>query len=426
MYIFIGILLYFESFITGIPFLDYSDKLAIGAVIIFLGYHFLIKKDFKKWFFKIIESRQILFFLSLLLVSVLSLLITDIGISKDNLFSLKILFFCFIFFLFFAYIGFEYKKIRKVVFMFVVLEVITCIFSLVTLYFPAEFLNIFEKIVPESTFGFYEEEIIRGRVAPIGALMGVYLLPLFFIEGKNKVKSMFYWMVFVLGCLAILLHSYRGDVVAMFLGLTFFGIVFFLKSKSKHFYLKYLIFSFFVIFLIGLNLPIARRFMLKDDYDIQTINSRRRYASVALDLFEAEKIFGVGYGNYQKIADPMVVNTFGGGKQKTVSLPGSPHNQFLSWLSETGLVGSLGFVTLLMVFVLDDFKYIRRNKYPKPLILVLMISSWVLVVVSLLNSMAINLFYVFYAIRGMLLGNSLIDNNVTICSNDKNENSNRS
>jgi O-antigen ligase len=167
-----------------------------------------------------------------------------------------------------------------------------------------------------------------------------------------------------------------------------------------------------LIFLIGVNLPIAKRFLLLDDYDVQTLNSRVQYANTAYDSFKAAKFLGVGYGNFQKIADPLIGLDSGTNSKISIfntpiSLPGNPHNQFLSWLSETGIIGVMVYVLLLGIFLKSDFDYIRFNKSRDIFVVCLIVSSWVLIVASILDAMATNLFYMFYIIRGLLLGNYL-------------------
>jgi len=416
MYLLIIFLLFFESFATGIPILNYSDKLAVGVVIVYLGF-LLIKKNFWKRVLVIIESRQFLCFWLLILVSILSILLSKVEITKDNFTALKTLFFCCLFYTVFIFVGYDYKKVKKIVWSLILMGFFTGILSLLTFYYPNVLLNILKYVFPESSFDFYNEEILRGRIAPVGALMGVYLLPIVFIGNKKKFKNIFLLVVFLLESLAVLLHNYRGDVIAMFFGYIVLVLVLVLKSKNKFYYLKYIIFSFLLVFLVGINLPIAKRFLLEDDYDIQTIDSRKQYAAVALDLFRSENTIGVGYGNYQKLANPLVVSADSTGLEKILTpvyLPGSPHSQLLSWLSETGLLGTIIFLGLLFIFLQTDFNYIKSSKNLELMVLILIISSWVLIVVSLLNAMAINLFYIFYVIRGILFGIELPNDNVIV------------
>lgn len=419
MYLLIVFLLFFESFATGIPILNYSDKLAVGIVVVYLGF-LLIEKNFWKRVLAIIESRQFLCFLLLVLVSILSILLSKVGLTKDNFTALKTLFFCCLFYTVFIFIGYDYQKVNKIVWCLILLGFFTGILSFLTFYYPNVILNILKYVFPESSFDFYNEEILRGRIAPIGALMGIYLLPLAFIENKKKFKNIFLLAIFFLESIAILLHNYRGDVIAMYFGYIVLVLVLVLRSRNKFYYLKYAMFSFLLVFLVGINLPIAKRFLLEDDYDIQTIDSRKQYAAVALDLFRSENAIGVGYGNYQKLANPLVVSADSTGLKKILTpvyLPGSPHNQLLSWLSETGLLGTIIFLGLLFIFLQTDFNYIKSSKNLELTMLILIISSWVLIVVSLLNAMAINLFYMFYIIRGIIFGVELSGNNVMALKN---------
>lgn len=144
----------------------------------------------------------------------------------------------------------------------------------------------------------------------------------------------------------LLLRSKKIAVAAITIFLTmsratiFLGFIFLFKKNIK----------IFIILLIILSPILFTRFSALLNYDNLTLLRREELTVTAGNLFLKNPVFGVGLNNFISSQQDLVV-----GPSRFLQ---PVHNIFLLALSETGLVGFLGFVILLFpVFKLDASRY---------------------------------------------------------------------
>lgn len=403
-------LLFFEGvYFPVVPLVNYSDKLVL-MVIIFLGViQFIKNKKYREDIGKLIGSRQIECFLALLLVSILSVLLSEFAITKDNYTSIKTLIMSMAIFMYFASLKLDKYKIKKIVVFISLLTLVVGIVSIISYINYSAVLKIIKVFFPEFTYKYFSYEFVRGRMAPIGGIVISFLLPISLL-GKNIYKNIGWLVVFVLGCVSVLLFNYRSYVISMLFGIAFYGffmLVAFLKKKQSLAIVRLILVGVLIVVFVGTRLPVMQRFLFQDQDDMNNVLSRLSYMSLATDAFKARPITGIGLGNFQKVANPLIAVEKINARvlmREPIYLSGNPHNQLLLCLSETGMMGGLFYLMLLLSFAVTDLKYIIQTKIKEQVILALIVVSWVFVVTSMLDATSLNLFYIFYLIRGILLG----------------------
>lgn len=403
-------LLFFEGFyFPVIPLINYSDKLALVIIIFFGGIQFIKNKKYRENIGILVGSRQVVYFLGLLFVSILSVLLSGFTITKDNLTSIKALIISMVIFIYFASLRLDKYKIKKIIVFISLLVLIVGIVSIISYVNYFTVLKIIKVFFPEFTYKYFSYEFARGRIAPIGGIVISFLFPVSLI-GKNIYKNIGFLVVFVLGSVSVLLFNYRSYVMSMLFGIVFYGflmLVAFSKKKQSLTVVKLILVGVLILVIVGMKLPVMQRFLFQDQDDMNNIYSRLSYMSLATDMYEARPVMGIGLGNFQKVANPLIALQKVNARAlitESIYLSGNPHNQLLLWLSETGLIGGLFYLMLLVSFAASDLKYIIQNKIKEQVILALIVVSWVFVVTSMLDATSQNLFYIYYLIRGMLLG----------------------
>lgn len=405
-------LIFFESlYFPVIPFVNYSDKLVLVMIIIFTGIQFIKDSKYRENIRKLMESRQVTYLLGLLLVSIISVLLSEFAVTKDNNTAIKTLVMSMAIFMYFASLGLDINKIKKMVVFISLLTLVVGLVSVMSYVNYSEVLKIIKLFFPEFTYKYFSYEFIRGRIAPIGGIVISFLLPISLL-GKKLSKNIGWLIIFILGCVSVLLFNYRSYVISMLFGILFYGLIMLmtlLRNKESLIMVKLILIGVLIVVIVGTKLPVMQRFLFHDQDDMNNVFSRLSYMSLATDAFRARPITGIGLGNFQKVANPLValekVNTRVLIKEP-IYLSGNPHNQLLLWLSETGVLGGLVNIMLLISFAVADYKYIIQIRVKKQVILALIVVSWVFVMESMLDATSLNLFNIFYLIRGTLLGYS--------------------
>lgn len=403
-------LLFFEGFyFPVVPLVNYSDKLVLVVMFFGGGIRFIKDKKYREDMGRLMGSGQMTCFLGLLLVSILSVLLSEFAITKDNYTSIKTLIISMVIFIYFASLKLDKYKIKKIIVFISWLTLVVGIVSIISYINYSAVLKIIKMFFPEFTYKYFSYEFVRGRIAPIGGVVISFLLPISLL-GKDVYKNITLLVVFILGCVSVLLFNYRSYVISMLFGIVFYAfliLVTFLKRKQSLTKVKLISLGMLVVLTVGTKLPVMQRFLFQDQDDVNNILSRLSYMSLATDAFKTNPIIGIGLGNFQKVANPLIATEkvkAGVLVEEPIYLSGNPHNQLLLWLSETGVIGGLFYLILLLSFAVTDLKYIIKTEAKEQVILALIVVSWVFVVTSMLDATSLNLFYFFYLIRGMLLG----------------------
>ena len=231
-----------------------------------------------------------------------------------------------------------------------------------------------------------------GPVAHPNIFGGYLLLVLFsailFFSNKEKIKIINY---FFLGLIILsLFFTFSRSALLAGLSLVIFFIFYAFSQKKKN--LKHLtIFSLliFVVFFISLWPVFQTRVLINSANEMESVVERADSAVEALEIWQNNKWFGVGVGNYTVVLTHKYSNLSGWQYQPV-------HNTFLLILVELGLVGlSLSFLVGIM------FLYFIYSKAKSRLFWLVLLSAPLLFI--MLFDHYLYSFYVGLAIFGLYL-----------------------
>lgn len=178
-----------------------------------------------------------------------------------------------------------------------------------------------------------------GTFSHPNSLAGFILVALIFIFGKVKLR--FWDKAAILAGLSLLFLSFSRTVwlTAFILGFSFF----FGKLKSNFFQKKFpLSFSYLVT---ALFIPLILYFFSQTTIDLSSFIIRRDLARVAVSLFKASPLFGIGAGQFIiRLAESQPV-------WPSLYWLQPVHNIFLLVAGETGLIGLSLFLWLIVLTV---------------------------------------------------------------------------
>ena len=373
--------------ITG-PFLP--DFILSLSCLLFL---FLTIKEKN---FKIYNNLFVKIFFSFWVILIFTSLI-----SKDILLSLKSSFFYFRFGLFVIFMNYLLKKNKdfeirfiKVCFYSIILVLISCLIEFIILRY-SYLLQLYELYMSSTEFYFklrYGDftNQINNRVSGLFGSEGVAgsyilrLIPFFFIyslyllEKKrfNKKKLFLFNILFVLIAFVVLITGER----AAFILLCFSFLLNFLIVKKLRYLFKYSIIASFILvsFTVYFD-PILKSRIIdqtKHQLNVFSDHSKRKITELkneksnrkfliselheghfyaAWKIFLENKIFGAGMKGYRNIC----YNDYNFKLDKKVICSTHPHNTLLQFLSETGIIGTMYYLTILILILFQ----ILRNFY---------------------------------------------------------------
>lgn len=239
-------------------------------------------------------------------------------------------------------------------------------------------------------------------------------LAFFYLVDKKRLNKK-YLVPLVLLISFSLLSNIRTRLVqnifAIFTSLILILIVGGFKNKKTAFNLVIGIIIFFFLILnmvTSINsYNIISRLNLENE-NLSTIISRKEFASLSIDYFKSSPIFGIGLGNYtnQKILNDKF-NTFSIQKNQQeyhLAVADSPHNIFFEILSESGILGIISILILLVYFIIRDIRFFKFKK--STLTSYLILSSWTNFIYTLFNPYnTIYIFGWFWFMRGIIEAN---------------------
>lgn len=167
----------------------------------------------------------------------------------------------------------------------------------------------------------------------------------------QKIERVFYWLnLLFLSFLVIILRS-RGAYLALIVVIPFFVMKIYSLSYRA------ILLAFLIIggsLLFAFSWPPATHFFRLQKADILSMNERLNMWKTSIRLSSENPILGIGWGGFRKLS-PSVCGLS--------SRYSTPHNQFLTFLVETGIFGFLLFVGFVLFGI---FRYIKISPiFPK-------------------------------------------------------------
>ena len=199
-----------------------------------------------------------------------------------------------------------------------------------------------------------------GHPMTFAGYLSMYL-PVFlicFLDGK--VFGKYNWLsgvAFFAGCAALIFNGTRGAWLAV-LPVIIFIMFYYISRKSTA-----AIICLVLVACIGVGLTQHRPFMRR----VRSITSTRYQSNTerlliwqsAYKMFKDHPVLGVGLGQYKDNYQKKYISPKA--KEPTLS---HAHNNFLQMLAENGLIGFLGFVSMIGYFILNSFRRFWQTKSP--------------------------------------------------------------
>lgn len=275
--------------------------------------------------------------------------------------------------------------------------------SIIGLAYPSVWIRFWEIILQPQSFLFQLFEISRNRITPASPIYITFILPLIYFSSKRELNRFFGIFSFLSGVLVILFWNYRGYFATMILGVLMYGWL----TKNIRIVLIYSLTISLLIYL-GLsyltNKPnVFKRFLLIDSIDKTTISERIDLLSRSWQFIKAYPIWGIGLGKFESSSTitkvsipPLIISS----SEIIMDYIPDTHNLLLEFATESGLIGLIILLIVIVMFIRQDLLLIRLYHHPE--INLLIIASWLFIIGAMFNSYSKAALYTFFILRGLL------------------------
>jgi O-antigen ligase len=367
---------------------------------------------------KILFNLLTLFFIS---QSISVLVTTDVTFfwkSYHNLIVALTIFFLSFFF------AAEKQKIQSINKFVLISGIILVSYELSLVLFPEKTLFFLKKVIQKEVLDAYLTNISRARYSldmNIELFLPFFLVWITLSSQKKFLPLRFVLFIFSAGLMFIsFLSNFRSRVLMNLFGAFGFLGLYFLKEKrfKRSVNLKKIV---VVLFFLAISVYTALvtsnklfyfnvfdRFLLQDRReDIETVNFRLKAGERSLDMFASSPFLGIGLGNYQvfvKKTNLAMQRYFYLDKYKeeySKRVYSSPHNVIFQIIGETGSLGLVAFLALVIYFAAKDIRFLLSRKLN--LTDGYILSFWVIVIFMLFNP-ASTIFMIgwFWFFRGII------------------------
>ena len=233
----------------------------------------------------------------------------------------------------------------------------------------------------------------------------IYLPVLLICFLEQKIYGEWRWLAggsFILGVVALLFNATRGAWLALVPVLLFIIGYYLLKGNR----LAILCLAVFIAAGAGLSQyqPFLQRLATITDTKYQSNTERLLIWNSAYTMFKDHPVLGVGLGQYKDNYQKKYISP----KAKEPYLSHA-HNNFLQMLAENGIVGFVGFLTLLACFIGYSFKRFWQEKNPYALMMSMATLALVLQGCTEYNFGNSAVMKSFWLVQGCLLVLSYVD-----------------
>lgn len=246
--------------------------------------------------------------------------------------------------------------------------------SVESIYIFREFLNIYSFESPPSRAYQFIGFTSNLNVTAFSILIKIPILLYFFFNQKNKILQISSSIIFVISLFDLLIISSRGAIISfIFLGLLLVVFKIFFKRKTKTILSnkKMLRFIFLSIFTLS-----AHIFLYQNSQDIRidqrlqsfdlqdsrsSYNFRKGFYQEAIKGFIDKPLLGHGIGNWKIFSIH-----YGKNRIREYQVPYHVHNDFLQMFAETGFIGGILYILIIIVPVFYLSKSIFFDKKTSP------------------------------------------------------------
>ena len=196
---------------------------------------------------------------------------------------------------------------------------------------------------------FGKELIVGGYISFLSAPVISYC---FLNLNKSFNLKNFYFIIFILTTFfAVLLSGERMSL--LFYCCNIFFLLFFIDKKKIILISSLLIITLFSMYTLNQNVKSRINNFIFDLKNFENSNHARLFSS-AYNIWKDSKISGVGLKNYRIICDESQIDKL---TDKQTLCSTHPHNIYLEFLSETGLIGLI----LFSIFIINFLIFIKKH-----------------------------------------------------------------
>lgn len=280
---------------------------------------------------------------------------------------------------------------------------------------PSNIIGILRTFAYDPYWSMFEMNFLRNRFftefidAPL-----IPLLMYFSYKNPKKIFKLFSWLFIGIIALFALLSNFRINIIMVFF--SFIAGLFIFKVRFNNLLFK--IFLLIVFLFFGFQLSIRYigynsldRLIFPGEDDYTAIYTRQYFGIQSLNMFLSSPMTGVGLGNYYDnlpSSDKISQSIFQWQNNLKIISFNHPHNIFFATIAETGIMGLVTFVSLIIYFFISDCYMIKSqvSKLYKSFIL----SFWCLFIYSLLNpSNTFSYLSQFWFLRGIIYSSNKIN-----------------
>jgi O-antigen ligase len=167
-------------------------------------------------------------------------------------------------------------------------------------------------------------------------------------KGFVKIKAAFPLLIGLGGIVAMLFAVSEGGMIGAIAGIIVFSLL--LKQTRVAGLVAIIAASIVIIAHPPLTNYASRIIALQDDSG----SVRKIIWQESSAMIQDHPVFGAGLSSYPAMIAPYH-------EAKHIEIFQYPHNLFLNFWSETGLIGLIGFLWLVSVFFIQNFKLWKRN-----------------------------------------------------------------
>lgn len=329
--------------------------------------------------------------LSLFGILIFILFNKETSLSKNQ--TLRLLFFLYLYLIFNTFISINYDESFKrnfgfirYIFLFITINYIFYVdkykkffLKIWTLIFLVVFFDIFYEFynnknilgfpsLPRRIVSFFKDEAI------IGSFVNgfIFILVGFLFENykkKNFFNNFFIFSFLFIGIICVIFSGERANTIKLILGIILFFCIF---KKKKYIYWLTILSSIIILLAANFGQFQVLKTRFYDDIFPRLFNKdiRENYLYFQLQasgyqVFKNYPAFGVGNKNYRietckKTDAAPIINNF----NKTYRCNTHPHQIYIEFLSEHGLVGSIILIFLLLSLIFKNFKIITQSQNP--------------------------------------------------------------
>ena len=336
-----------------LPISILAGSLLINLTIFFISIFFIIEIIKEKKFKKVFNIYTI--FLILILIY---LIISSILISKNTESIIKAV--GFLRFIIFTTAIAYYFKIEESKYQKKILTFWFFIFLIATIDLLFEFIFGFNTLNFKSTYqgrlaGFTGDELKIG-----GYYFGFFLFSILILDNNKKYFILFF-IIFLIT--SYLIGERSNFIKVFFIGILFYFFCFKINKLRKIFFLVLPILA--ILLITSLNETYKQRFyvyliepLIEKNIDLKFSEDKHiSHYRLAIDMFDNNKLFGVGFKNFRHESFHRQVNL-----GENIAVTTHPHQIHFEFLSELGIFGYVIMISFFIYTIIDGFRIYKVKK----------------------------------------------------------------